>query len=115
LSSARENEKRKLTGIDVMFETEDKPLAPNMVFAIYHLRPGGLVLALEHDTAMVTSRMIINPFVLLFLASSRIGSIKMIEIRKDIQNENLLATEAQGCHSHLPWSVKWLEEDRIAK
>jgi hypothetical protein len=57
--------------------------------------------------------MITIPLVLLlFLANSRIGSIVMRESWKDMQNENHLATEAQGCHNHLPWCVKWLEEER---
>jgi len=95
----------------VMLEIGDKPLARNMVFAIYHLPAGGLVLPLERDTAMVTSRMTIDPLVLLFLENNRIGSIEMIETWEDIRNENLLVTEARGCHNHLPWSVKWLEEE----
>ena len=104
----RENERRKSTGIDVMFEIGDKALARNM-------GPRGLGLPLEHDTAMVTSRMITNPIVLLFLASSGISSIERREIWEDIQNESLLALEAQGCHNHLLWSVKWLEEGRTAR
>jgi hypothetical protein len=111
-SSALESEKRRPAGIDATFETADKLQVLNTVFAICHLRRGDLVLALERDTATGTNcqSLIINPVALLFLASSRIGSIETTGIGKVNLNESHPALEAEGllgCLSHLPCPANW--------